>query len=44
VFNNVTARSNDDGSFTIHFGGDPGNINDLPITRDWNDAVRCHFP
>ena len=33
VFNNVTAKPNEDGSFTIHFGGDPKNINYLPITK-----------
>ncbi|MGA3318549.1 MAG: DUF1214 domain-containing protein [Candidatus Korobacteraceae bacterium] len=24
LFNSVTAKRNDDGSITIHFGGDPG--------------------
>lgn len=31
-FNNVTAKKNEDGSITIHFGGGPGALNNLPIT------------
>ncbi len=44
LFNNVTAKPNDDGSFTIHFGGDPKSKNYLPITKGWNYAVRLYQP
>ena len=30
-YNNVTADRNDDGTVTIHFGGDPNQSNYLPI-------------
>lgn len=43
-YNNVTARPNDDGSITIHFGGDPKQTNYLPITKGWNYAVRMYQP
>jgi hypothetical protein len=43
-YNNVTAEPNADGSITIHFGGDPGQINYLPITDGWNYAIRMHEP
>ena len=42
--NNMTATPNEDGSFTIHFGGDPGSVNHLPITEGWNYAVRFYMP
>jgi len=42
--NNVTAKKNPDGSVTIHFGGDPGKPNYLPITPGWNYAVRMYQP
>jgi hypothetical protein len=42
--NNVTAEKNADGSVTIHFGGDPGKPNYLPITPGWNYAVRMYQP
>jgi len=32
-FNNVTAKPDDDGSITIHFGGDSSQVNYLPITE-----------
>lgn len=44
VFNNVTAKPNEDGSFTIHFGGDPKSLNYLPITKGWNYVVRLYQP
>ena len=44
LFNNVTAEPNDDGSFTIHFGGDHKNKNYLPITKGWNYVVRLYQP
>lgn len=43
--NNLTARPNEDGSFTIQFGGDPkGAPNYLPITPGWNYTVRLYRP
>ena len=42
--NNVTAKKNEDGSVTIHFGGDPDNPNYLPITPGWNYIVRMYQP
>lgn len=43
-YNNVTAKPNNDGTTTIHLGGDPGNPNYLPITKGWNYAVRLYQP
>ena len=44
-YNNVTAKSNPDGSQTIHFGGCvDGRINCIPVTRGWNYAVRMYGP
>ena len=43
-FNNVTAKPNPDGSFTINFGGGPDAINNLPITPGWNYIVRLYQP
>jgi len=43
-FNNVTAKKNDDGSITIHFGAGPDAINNLPITPGWNYTVRMYEP
>ena len=43
-YNNVTAKKNADGSITIHFGGDPGAVNHLPITPGWNYVVRMYQP
>jgi hypothetical protein len=42
--NNISGTPNADGSFTIHFGGDPGSVNYLPITAGWNYAVRLYQP
>ncbi len=42
--NNVTGKPNRDGSITIHFGGDPGNPNYLPVTEGWNYIVRLYQP
>ncbi|RDH83139.1 MAG: hypothetical protein DIZ80_09325 [endosymbiont of Galathealinum brachiosum] len=44
VYNNVTAKPNKDGSFTIHFGGDPRSLNSLPITKGWNYVARLYQP
>jgi hypothetical protein len=44
-FNNVTAKPNEDGSFTIHFGAcDDGRVNCLPIQPGWNYTVRLYRP
>jgi hypothetical protein len=39
-FNNVTAKKDEDGSITIHFGGEPKQSNFLPIVPGWNYIVR----
>jgi len=44
-YNNFTARTNEDGSYTIHFGGcEDGRVNCIPITPGWNYAVRMYQP
>ena len=44
-FNNVTAEPNDDGSFTLHFGGcKDGRINCVPVAPGWNYAARMYEP
>lgn len=43
--NNLTAKPNPDGSFTIRFGGcSAGTPNCLPITPGWNYTVRLYRP
>jgi hypothetical protein len=42
--NNLSGTASEDGSFTIHFGGDPKSVNFLPITEGWNYAVRLYQP
>ena len=43
--NNLTAKPNADGSFTIHFGGCRGGLsNSLPIAAGWNYTVRMYRP
>jgi len=42
--NNISGTPDADGSFTIHFGGDPKNINFLPISEGWNYVVRLYQP
>ena len=37
-------RRNDDGSVTIHFGGDDDRPNLLPIVEGWNYTVRLYRP
>lgn len=44
TLNNVTAKPNADGSFTIHFGGDESASNYLPITPGWNYVLRMYRP
>jgi hypothetical protein len=43
-FNNITAKKNPDGSVIIHFGGDPGQDNFLPIVEGWQYIVRLYRP
>jgi hypothetical protein len=43
-YNNVTAEPNADGSITIHFGGDPDQVNYIPVTNGWNYAIRMYEP
>lgn len=43
-FNSVTAERAEDGSATIHFGGDPDQPNFLPIVPGWNYIVRLYQP
>ncbi|MFD1564937.1 DUF1214 domain-containing protein [Haloarchaeobius amylolyticus] len=42
--NNVTAERADDGSVTIHFGGDPDQPNYLYTPAGWNYTVRLYEP
>lgn len=42
--NSLTGTPNEDGSFTIYFGGNPDQVNYLPITEGWNYAVRLYQP
>jgi len=43
-YNSVTSKKNEDGSVTIHFGGDPGQDNFIPIAPGWNYIVRMYRP
>jgi len=43
-YNNVTAKPNADGSFSIHFGGDKDQINYIPISAGWNYGIRMYEP
>jgi len=43
-YNNVAAKPNADGSITIHFGGDPNQINYLLISAGWNYAFCMYEP
>ena len=42
--NNLTALKNEDGSVTVHFGGDKSASNYLPIMPGWNYTVRMFRP
>ena len=43
--NNLTAKPNSDGSFTIELGGCDGKVpNCLPIVDGWNYTVRLYRP
>ena len=43
-FNQSSATPNEDGSYTLRFGGDPKSENYLPITEGWNYVVRMYQP
>lgn len=44
-YNNFSAKPNDDGSYTLHFGGcNDGRANCLPITPGWNYVTRMYQP
>lgn len=44
-YNNVTAKPNADGGYTINFGGcADGRINCIPIMQGWNYAIRLYQP
>jgi hypothetical protein len=42
--NNLTAKKNSDNSITVSFGGQPDNINYIPIVDGWNYVVRLYQP
>ena len=42
--NSAFAVPNEDGSYTIHFGGDKDAVNYLDIFDDWNIALRIYEP
>jgi hypothetical protein len=42
--NNIVAKKGNDGSITIHFGGDPKQPNYLAIMDGWNYVVRLYQP
>jgi hypothetical protein len=42
--NNISGTPNKDGSFTVHFGGDPNAPNFLHIMEGWNYTVRLYQP
>jgi hypothetical protein len=44
-YNDVSAKANADGSYTINFGGcEDGRINCIPISPGWNHAIRFYEP
>lgn len=43
-YNSLTAEPNQDGSFTVHFGGDKNSVNFLPVSEDWNYVIRLYQP
>jgi len=44
AINNVTAERDDDGSVSVHFGGDPDQPNFLYTPERWNYTVRLYGP
>ncbi|MEJ2267329.1 MAG: DUF1214 domain-containing protein [Anaerolineales bacterium] len=44
-YNNFSTQPNEDGSYTIHFGGcGDGRVNCIPISPGWNYAIRMYKP
>jgi hypothetical protein len=43
-FNSVTSKKNEDGSTTIHFGGDSKQPNYFPLVEGWNYLLRLYRP
>ncbi|MCL7958843.1 MAG: DUF1214 domain-containing protein, partial [marine benthic group bacterium] len=44
-YNDFSAEPNDDGSYTLHFGGcEDGRINCIPTSPGWNYVVRMYEP
>jgi hypothetical protein len=43
-FNSVTSKKNEDGSATIHFGGDSKQPNYFPLVQGWNYLLRLYRP
>ena len=43
-YNSITSKKNEDGSVTIHFGGNPGQDNFLPIAPGWSYIARMYQP
>lgn len=44
-YNDFTAKANDDGTYTIHFGGcEDGRINCIPVSPGWNYSIRLYEP
>ncbi len=44
AYNSITATKNEDGSATLHLGGDPKADNYLPIMDGWLYIVRFYQP
>jgi hypothetical protein len=42
--NDLTAKANEDGSVTVHFGGGDDRPNAIPIMEGWNYTVRLYRP
>lgn len=44
-YNNISATPNDDGAYSIHFGGcEDGRVNCIPISPSWNYSIRLYEP
>ncbi len=43
-YNNLTAIPNNDGSFTINFGGNLKQLNYMPIMKGWSIIIRMYRP
>jgi len=42
--NSISGTPNEDGSFTVNFGGDPKAVNYLHLTEGWNYIIRFYKP